>query len=182
LLIWLMRKEGIRLRDLFNFERSRLMRDLLFGLGLFVPFTLLAVGGGMISALLIYGTALAPEPFGELPLWGALYGVLVWPIIWSIAEQMTYQGYALPRLELITGRAWLAIAIVGSGWAIQHCALPFRPDWQWILFRFASSLPIGIVLPIIYLRTRRLLPFIVVHWAANFASVLMFVLLPMIKQ
>ena len=64
---------------------------------------------------------------------------------------MTYQGYALPRLEALSGRAWLAIIIVSFGWALQHSALPLMWDWRWALYRFGSSLLIGIVIPIIYL-------------------------------
>ena len=107
-----------------------------------------------------------------LPLWGSLYGLIIWPLIWAFAEEMTYQGYALPRIEVLTGRPWLAVLIVGFGWALQHCALPIMSDWRFAVYRFASSLLIGLVLPIIYLRTRRLMPFIIAHWAANLVAVL----------
>jgi len=145
LLAWLARREGIRLFDLISFQRQRLGRDLLLGVGLLVSFIILSVAWGMVSGLLIYGASPVPMIFGPLPLWGALYALLVWPIIWAIAEEMTYQGY----------------------------------DWRWAAYRFISSLLIGIVFPILYLRIRRLLPFIIAHWAANFTSVLIFVVLPM---
>ena len=179
LLAWLARREGIRLFDLISFERQRLGRDLLLGVGFIVLFTILAVGGGIIFGPLIYGATPAPAVMVPLPLWGALYSLLVWPIIWAIAEEMTYQGYSLPRIEVLSGRAWLAVIIVGFGWALQHSALPLMSDWRWAVYRFGSSLLIGIVLPIIYLRTRRLFPFILAHWAANFISVLMTVFLPL---
>ena len=162
-----------------RFQRQRLGRDLLLGVGFIVLFIILAVGGGITAGILIYGATPAPATMVPLPLWGALYSLIVWPIIWAFAEEMTYQGYSLPRLEVISGRAWLAVLIVGFGWALQHSALPLMSDWRWALYRFGSSLLIGIVLPIIYLRTRRLLPFILAHWAANFVSVLMTVVLPM---
>jgi membrane protease YdiL (CAAX protease family) len=179
LLAWLTRREGIRLFDLISFQRQRLGRDLLLGVGFIVLFTALAMGGGIIFGPLIYGATPAPAIMVPLPLWGALYSLLVWPIIWAIAEEMTYQGYSLPRLEVLSGRAWLAVIIVGLGWALQHSALPLMSDWRWAVYRFGSSLLIGIVLPILYLRIRRLLPFIIAHWAANFVSVLMFVVLPL---
>jgi len=182
LLIRLTRREGIRLFDLINFQRQRLGRDLLLGVGFIPLFIILAIGGGILFGILIYGANPAPAVMVPLPLWGTLYSLIVWPIIWAFAEEMTYQGYALPRLELLTGRGWLAILVVGFGWALQHSALPFMPDWRWALFRFGSSLLIGIVLPIIYLRTRRLIPFIFAHWAANLVSVLMTVVLPMLAQ
>jgi len=176
----LTRREGIRLFDLISFQRNHLGRDLLLGVGFIALFIFLAVAGGITAGLLIYGATPAPATMVPLPLWGSLYGLLVWPIIWAVAEEMTYQGYSLPRLKELSGRAWLAVILVGLGWALQHIALPLMMDWRWAIYRFGSSLLIGIVLPIIYLRTRRLLPFIVAHWAANFVSVLMTVVLPII--
>lgn len=179
LLARLTRREGIRLVDLLSFQRQRLGRDLLLGLGFIILYIFLAFGGGIISGLLIYGSNPAPAVMVPLPLWGTLYSLIVWPLIWAFAEEMTYQGYALPRLNLLTGRAWLAVLIVGFGWALQHSPLPLMADWRWAVYRFGSSLLIAIVLPIIYLRTRRLVPFIFAHWAANFVSVLMTVALPL---
>jgi membrane protease YdiL (CAAX protease family) len=181
LLAWLARKEGIRLFDLISFQRQRLGRGLLLGVGLFVVFMILALGGQKIFGLLIYGATPAPIPFGPLPLWGALYALLVWPILWATAEEMTYQGYVLPRLEVLSGRAWLAIIIMGFGWSLQHSALPLMLDWQWVTYRFASNIPI-ILIAIFYLRIRRLLPFIIIHWAANFAAVLGSVVLPLLAS
>ncbi len=178
LLARLARREGIHLFDLISFQRQHLGRDLLLGVGFVILYIFLVAIGGIFSGLLIYGAAPAPAIMVPLPLWGTLFSLIVWPIIWAFAEEMTYQGYALPRLEVLSGRAWLAVIIVGFGWALQHSALPFMADWRWALYRFASSLLIGIVLPIIYLRTRRLLPFILAHWAANFVAVLMTVVLP----
>lgn len=182
LLACLARREGIRLYDLISFQRQHLGRDLLLGMGFVVLFIILAIGGGIIFGPLIYGATPAPAIMVPLPLWGALYSLLVWPILWAIAEEMTYQGYSLPRLEVLSGRKWLAVIIVGFGWAVQHSALPLMSDWRWAVYRFGSSLLIGIVLPIVYLRIRRLLPFIIAHWAANFVSVLMAVVLPLIMS
>jgi membrane protease YdiL (CAAX protease family) len=180
LLARLARREGIRLLDLISFQRQRLGKDLLLGVGFIPLFIILVVAGGITTGLLIYGATPAPATMLPLPLWGTLYSLIVWPIIWAFAEEMVYQGYALPRLEALSGRAWLAVIIVGFGWAIQHSALPLMWDWRWALYRFGSSLLIGIVIPIIYLRTRRLVPFIIAHWAANFVAVLMTVVLPML--
>jgi membrane protease YdiL (CAAX protease family) len=182
LLARLARREGIRLADLISFRRQRLGRDLLLGLGFIPLYIILAMAGGIITGILMYGAAPPPDIMVPLPLWGSLYSLIVWPLIWAFAEEMTYQGYALPRLEAISGRSWMAILIVGFGWAIQHSAMPILSDWRFAIFRFGSSLLIALVLPIIYLRTRRLMPFIIGHWAANLASVLMTVVLPVMAS
>jgi membrane protease YdiL (CAAX protease family) len=179
LLAWLARKEGIRLFDLISFQRQYLGRDLLLGVGLLVLFPILGAVGGIITVPLVYGATPAPAIMVPLPLWGALYSLLVWPIIWAISEEMTYTGYALPRLEVLSGRAWLAVIIVTFGWALQHSALPLMLDWRWAAYRFGSSLLLGVALSILYLRIRRLLPLIIAHWAANFVSVLILVVLPL---
>jgi len=182
-LLWrLTSREGIRLWDLISFERHRFRQDLLHCIGFIILFIILFFAGGMIFGSLIYGATTAPTPYGELPLWGALYSFLVWPIIWGLAEQMTYMGYSLPRLEILSGRGWQAVVIVCFGWSIQHIALPFMFDWQWVLYRFAATLPIAIVLPIVYLRTRRLLPFIVAHCVLDVAGTLTLVFLPLMQQ
>ena len=181
LLSRLARREGIRLVDLISFQRKPLGRTVLLSLGFIVLYILLAVAGGMVAGALVYGTTPVPDIMVPLPLWGSLYALVVWPLIWAFAEEMTYQGYALPRLEIITRRSWTAILIVAFGWAIQHSPLPMMPDWRFAVYRFGSSLLLAIVLPIIYLRTRRLMPFIIAHWAANFASVLMTVVIPMMS-
>jgi membrane protease YdiL (CAAX protease family) len=181
LLAWLVGREGGRLRDLVvGFDRRRLGRDLLAGAGILVLFMGLAVGGMLLASLAIYGTAETPPPFGALPLWAALYSVLVWPLVWGITEEITYMGYALPRLEALSGRAWVAVLIVGFGWAAQHIAQPLG-DSQWMLFRFASMIPIVSVLPFVFLRMRRLMPFIVAHWLANAYGAATAVLLPMMQ-
>ena len=180
LLAWLTRKEGIRLYDLINFQRQLLGRDLLLGMGVGVLILILSTVGFIIFGPLIYGATPAPTPFSPLPLWGVLYALLVWPIIWAIAEELTYQGYALTRLEVLSGRTWLAVIIVGFGWALQHSALPLMPDWRWTVYRFATNIPI-VLLMIFYLRTRprRLFPFIIGHWAANFFGILVGIVLPL---
>jgi len=63
--------------------------------------------------------------------------------------------------------------LVGFGWALQHCFLPFSLDGRQLLFRFLIFLPLVIVMPILYLRVRRLLPFVIAHWGMDFVLTLM---------
>jgi hypothetical protein len=120
-LMWrLTRREGIRLFDLVGFERSRLVRDVLLGLVL-IPVSLGFIFGGTYPAgWLVYGTLAPPFLLGHLPLPAALYGVLVWPFIWGLTEQMTYNGYLLPRVQVLCRSTTLAIAVVSFAWSLQH--------------------------------------------------------------
>ncbi|WP_288086102.1 type II CAAX prenyl endopeptidase Rce1 family protein [Roseiflexus sp.] len=164
-----LRPEGLRLSALFDFNRALLWKDLRFAFLLLILFLVLGFGGGMVAGMLIYG-APPPASMGGLPLWGALFSLMVFPTMWGVTEQLTYQGYALPRLQALTGKTWLAVLIVAFGWALQHTALPFLPDWQFILYRFISTLPFAIIIPI-YLKTKRLTPFMPAHWGVDMLSV-----------
>ena len=89
-LLWqLTRREGIGLRDLIGLDRSRLGRDVLLGLALIPVGLALILGGIYATGWLVYGTGTPPYLFGHLPLPAALYGVLVFPFMWGLTEQMT---------------------------------------------------------------------------------------------
>lgn len=93
-------REGIGLRDLVGFDRSRLGRDLLLGLALIPVGLALILGGVYGMGWLVYGTLTPPYLFGALPLPAALYAVFVFPFIWGLTEQMTYNGYLAPRFRV----------------------------------------------------------------------------------
>ena len=169
-LLWkFTRAEGTRLRDLIGPIRWRRGRDVWTGLGILLLIFPLLIVGGMLSNLLVFGRISAlPGPAGAvhytLPLWGIIYSLSVWWIIWTPTEQMTYQGYVLPRLCALTGRSWVALVVVGFWWSLQHSFLPFVPNWRIVIWRFVMIVPGVIGTMLIYLRTRRLAPFIVAQW------------------
>ena len=179
LLIWLTRREGIRLFDLGNYRREGWPRDVLLGLGLWVLiFPILLLLPIMIIGGVLYGGP--PPPADNLPVVALLYSLFIWVPIWVFAEDNTYLGYSLPRLEALTGRTWLAVIIVSFFLALQHVFLPLRLEWQWFVYRFATMFPFAIVFSLLYLRFRRLLPLHVVHWAADVVIPLQFLILALI--
>src|ERR1039458_4379248 len=78
-----------------------------------------------------------------LPVWAVVYSLSVWWMIWSPTEEMTYQAYALPRIQALSGRTWVAMVVVGFWWALQHSLLPFLPDWRSALWRRLSRHPVS---------------------------------------
>jgi hypothetical protein len=172
------RREGIRLRDLVGEVRLRRGHDLFLGLGYFVAIFPFFLGGSYVAGLLLYGSSHQdPNAYlihgHALPMWATVYSLTLWWMIWSPTEETTYQAYVLPRLQALTGDTWIAIVIVGFWWAAQHCALPFIPDWRYLLFRFLAFLPGVLILMTFYLRTRRLAPLIIAHWPMDIAAALM---------
>jgi membrane protease YdiL (CAAX protease family) len=178
LIMWLLRREGTRLRDLLGLERAGVRRDLLLTPAIVAVFLVVGVASGAAASILLYGATPPPQIMGPLPLWAGFYSVLIWPILWAIGEQMTYNGYALPRLQALTGRTWLAVLIACIGFGLQHVALPNLPDTRFLLYRFLPPFLIGLAVFPLFLRLRRLLPFIIAHWIFDVLSALTQVLLP----
>lgn len=172
------RKEGIGLRDLIGPIRMRHWRDVFLGLGYFLLIFPLFIAGGYLMQVLLWGSA-AKAPIAyliqahSLPLWATAYSLTIWWFISSPTEEATFQGYALPRLQALTGRTWIAATIVGVCWAAQHSVLPFMPDWRFVLYRFFAFLPGVVAMMVIYLRTRRLTPLIFAHWPMDILGAIM---------
>jgi membrane protease YdiL (CAAX protease family) len=178
-LLWhLTRREGIGLFDLVGFERARLVPDALLGLAL-IPVSLVFILGGVYAAgWLVYGTLTPPYLLGDLPWPAALYGVLVWPFIWGLTEQMTYNGYLVPRFKVLCRGTSAAIAIVAVAWSLQHVFMPLTFDAKFMAFRLLSPAPFSVFAAFLYLRLRRLVPLVIAHALMDGASVLIPVLFP----
>jgi membrane protease YdiL (CAAX protease family) len=181
-LLWrLTRREGIGLFDLVGFARARLVRDTLLGVAL-IPVSLVFIFGGTYAAgWIVYGTLTQPYFLGGLPLPAALYGVLVWPFIWGLTEQMTYNGYLMPRFQVLCRRTSVAIAIVSFAWALQHAFMPLTFDPKFMAFRVVASAPFAVFGTLVYLRLRRLLPLALAHALMDGATVLIPMLAPLLK-
>ncbi|HEX2951351.1 MAG TPA: hypothetical protein VHV83_17540 [Armatimonadota bacterium] len=141
-LLWrLTRREGIGLFELVGFERRRLVRDVLLGFVL-IPVSLIFILGGTYAAGgLVYGTLTPPYFLGGLPLPAALYGVLVWPFIWGLTEQMTYNGYLVSRFQVLFRSTSMAVAVVAFAWSMQHAFMPLTCDTKFMVFRLLASVP-----------------------------------------
>jgi membrane protease YdiL (CAAX protease family) len=172
-LLWrLTRSERIGLFDLVGLKRARLARDTLLGLAL-IPLSLVFILGGVYAAgRLVYGTLRPPYLLGGLPLPAALYGALVFPFIWGLTEQMTYNGYLVPRFQVLCRSTSVAIAVVAFAWSLQHVFMPLTFDAKFMVFRLLSSVPNPVFQTLLYLRLRRVVPFAIAHALMDSATVL----------
>jgi membrane protease YdiL (CAAX protease family) len=163
------RAEGIRLRDLVGRIRMRWGYDLFLGFACFLVFMQIFAIPGLLASKLVFGTthpSFYPGLLAErsLPFWAVIYSFGVWWLIWSPTEEMTYNGYALPRIQALTGSRIAAVLLVGFWWAIQHSFIPFVLDWKYVMWRFLFFLPGVLVASLLYLWIRRLAPLILAHW------------------
>jgi hypothetical protein len=79
-----------------------------------------------------------------LPLPAVLYGIFVWPFIWGLTEQMTYNGYLLPRFQVLSRSTAVAIACVAFVWSFQHVVMPLVFDPRHVAFRLLSPVPYAV--------------------------------------
>jgi hypothetical protein len=172
-LLWrLTRREGIGLFDLINFERSRIVRDVLLGLALIPASLVLIFGGTYAAGWIVYGAVQQPYFLEGLPLWASLYGVLVFPFLWGLTEQMTYNGYLLPRFQVLSRSTSVAVAVVAFVWAMQHSFMPLTFDAKFMEYRLLASVPNSLFETLLYLRLRRVVPFAFAHALMDGATVL----------
>ena len=172
------RAEGIGLRDLIGPIRLRRGQEVLLGLGCLLLAMALFGAPGALATKLVFGTAhpnlelLYPGLLfaRRLPVWAVIYSFSLFWLIWSPTEEMTYNGYVLPRIQALTGRKWAAVLIVGFWWALQHSFIPFIWDWKYVLWRFLFFLPGVLGLTLVYLWIRRLSPLILAHWAMDVSA------------
>ena len=173
-----LRGEGFRLRDLLGPIRLQWGRDLWLGLGLYLCICPFFLAGGMGARwLVLHFFGFDPASYliysHRLPAWATVYSLSLWWFIWSPTEEATYQAYVLPRLRVLTGRGWLAFLMTALWWSAQHAALPFYPDWRFVVFRTLAFLPGIVLMQFAYLRIRRLAPLVVAHWPMDIAAALM---------
>ncbi|MES0030757.1 CPBP family glutamic-type intramembrane protease [Mesorhizobium sp. M0040] len=181
-LLWcLARREGITLLDLVGFDRNRLGRDLLLDVALILPSLVFIYVGITASSLLVYGNPDAPQIYGPLPLLPALYGVLIFPLVWGITEQTTYNGYLLPRFQVLSGSTGFAVAVVAFSWSFQHAVMPLTFDPHFMLYRLLAPIAHSTFITLVYLRVRRILPLATAHWLMDGASVFIGILWPLLR-
>ncbi len=169
------RNEGISLRDLIG--NVRWTRDPLLAIVWFLVVFPFFWAAAPVSSWLVWGTTqpnLYPGLLTSrtLPLWAVVYSFSVWWMIWSATEEMTYQAYALPRLQALAGRPWIALVLVSFWWTLQHSFIPLILDWHYVAWRFLAFLPGVAVMTLIYQRTRRLPPLIFAHYLMDISGIL----------
>jgi membrane protease YdiL (CAAX protease family) len=108
---------------------------------------------------------LQEAPKWEPPLWAMAITVLRA----GVTEELFYRGYALTRLESLTGSKWLAVILTVIPFALFH----YRQGPAGIMIAGAAA----VVLSVIYLKRRSLPAVMLAHFSVDFIPN---VLLPLI--
>lgn len=75
----------------------------------------------------------------------------------GIIEELFYRGYAIERLAVITGRAWIGGLVSAVIFGLSHI-----PEWG-LGFALAADLPFGVLMTAFYLWRRDLLANMLAH-------------------
>lgn len=175
ILVFLFQLQNMRFLDLFSFDRLTFKKDiilflfitLLCGPIVFIPNYLLSIW--------LWGDPDIPYNmmFGPIPLPVVYFLLLVFPVSIAFAELATYFGYIMPQLVSHLKTKWFAIALPVIFLSIQHCTLPFIPDFKFIIYRALMYFPFaGMLGIIIYLRPRLFPYFVIMHGLLDFATVI----------
>ena len=180
-------RQGRRIRDVVGFDRSRLGRDILWGLlwlmVLYLPFAL-AVLGTMFAlfgaeTFTSFEAVFVPPPettpllpFG-VSLALAITIVVTFTPLNAPTEELVYRGFAQEGLARPSGSGRparkrdvvLAIVIPAIGFGIQHVF--FAPTLPGMVVFAVAFFVWGVVGGIIFAKQRRLLPLIVAHLLVN---------------
>jgi membrane protease YdiL (CAAX protease family) len=182
-LVWLTRREGMTLMDLVGVRGRAIIKQLAWA-----PLYLLAIapaaGLASIVTRLFYGRTIPPYlGIVDVPLAGALYSVLIWPIIWAVTEELVYLGYLLPRLKALSGKTWIAVLVVTFFWGLQHLANPFIPGWTYVLARvLAAMVAVGGVTLVFAVWRRNLIAMIAAHYIIDLGTAFTIALLPLLRS
>lgn len=155
MLLWITRVERLKLSSVGLIRPDRKT----FGWGLLATILLIVtvmLSFAVIAPMLgLRQNATATAALVEVPLW--LF--ILTPLVAGFSEELIYRGYAVERLEFLTGRPWLAGLIAGTAFLLTH--------WSWggaqmIIVAFATVILTGL-----YMWRRDLSCCIFAHTAAD---------------
>lgn len=141
--------------------KGKNFRDFIFFL-LVGGFT--AVIGLFGVSFLLYG---GPPPellMQSLPVWAAVTTLLLFPLTIALVEIPLYIGYCLPRLQARMESKYAPIGLTVFFLAFQHYVMPVSGDVKFMVWHFVSMIPISLAFTLFFLRTKRLLPLMMVHY------------------
>lgn len=190
LLRWVLHRDGRRIRDLIRFDRTRLGRDLLWGLlwlmVLYLPFAAAIIGTMFLmfgaDAFTSFETVFAPtDGYVAMPQTLAIVFAVVVVITFAPlnapTEELVYRGYAQNGLRGAWGST-LAVVIPALGFGIQHVF--FAATLPGMIVFAVAFFVWGLGAGVIYLKQGRLMPLIICHVIVNLFTSLPALIVPFV--
>jgi hypothetical protein len=172
----LLHREGRRYREFFALSTQHLRTDLLVVVGIALLAAILVLVPTLAIAAVLYGDPGTPAEtlIQPIPRWAGLMTLALFPVSIAATELPAYFGYARPRLEELSGHAWLAVGMTAGFLALQHATLPLIFDARFAAWRATSYLPLALVFALTLRWRPRLLPLLVVlHGLADLQAAIL---------
>ena len=166
--LWL-KAEGRKAMELVGWRKPGIRKDLLTGFLLTLASMVVAFLATMFPGYLIFGNALPGHlmSFTALPLWAKIVSLSAFPLVNSITEELTYNGYLFPRMEgMVTSRAAAVLSVLFF-FTLQHVFIPFAPNLLFLAWRFVAFVPLLLLWILVYAKMRRLTSLILVHFVLD---------------
>ena len=179
LLFKLFKRDGREYFQIFSLNRANIKKDIYAFLALALLSVPLVFLPGYFLSIMIWGDSNVPTEmmFGPIEKWLTYILLIVFPVTIAFAELATYFVYIMPKLKEQLKVKWLAVLLPIVFLSIQHCTLPFIPDFNFILYRALVFLPFAILIGVsIYYRPSLFIYFAVLHGMMDFGTALMFLL------
>ncbi|MGB0920508.1 MAG: CPBP family intramembrane glutamic endopeptidase [Alphaproteobacteria bacterium] len=132
-----------------------------------VPLTLFFIylyGPAIYAALLALNIGGFEGGLGTLHQLPTAYLIVAIAIV-AAAEEWLYRGYAIERLEAITGSTWAAGALSLTAFVIVHLPL-------WGFAAALSTAVAGLIFTLLYIWRRDILMLIIAHVATDFVGII----------
>lgn len=158
------RDEGIRLRDIYSFDRATWRGDLAWlGLGVLGSAALAGFAPSALASALLGDPAVAHEMlFRPVPVAFVYPLFVLMPITHALAELPTYFGYVAPRLRGMGLDRWVVLGIVSLTLSIQHLFFGIQYDWRYMLWLAVKFLPFALFVGWILMRRQTTMPYLMV--------------------
>lgn len=179
LLFQLFKREGRNYFNLFKINRSDFKKDIIIFLGITIITIPIVFAPGYFLSLLLWNDINVPTKmmFGAIENWLVYVLLIAFPLTITFAELATYFAYIMPKLKEHLKAKWLAVLLPIIFLSIQHCTLPFIPDFKFIVYRALVFLPFAILIGIsIYKRPSLFIYFAILHGIMDFGTAMMFLL------
>ena len=177
LLCFLFKSEGKHYLHIFRFNKAGYRKDLLVFLGLTLLTGPVVFAPGYFISQAIWNDPNVPTEmmFGPVEHWLVYVLLITFPVTIAFAELATYFGYIMPKLRNQLKTKWLAIFLPVLFLSLQHCTLPFIPDFNFIIYRALVFLPFAILIGVsIYYRPSLFPYFAILHGLMDFGTAFMF--------
>ncbi|MFO7668796.1 MAG: hypothetical protein R6W31_03975 [Bacteroidales bacterium] len=175
ILVILFKSEGKNFFQMFRFNRARFIKDIPLFLGLTVLCGPVVFLPNYFLSIWLWGDVSIPFNMMFQPINLPLVYILlfVFPVTIAFAELATYFVYIMPRLREHFSKKWISVALPVLFLSIQHCTLPFIPDFSFIAYRGFMYLPFACVIGIaLYFRPTLFPYFAVLHGILDFGTVM----------